>query len=71
MYRSRRLLRRVNMLTLIREYSPLLPLKFLITSRPDQEIRHIFNHEADSKFRVILHWQEIGIELFFFFLGLG
>ena len=69
MYRSRRLLRRVNMLTLIREYSPLLPLKFLITSRPDQEIRHIFNHEADSKFRVIL--QEIGIELFFFFLGLG
>ena len=45
-----------NMLTIIRQYSPLLPLKFFITSRPERQIQNVFRREGTSRYsKFILH----------------
>ena len=38
-----------DVLTIIRQYSPILPLKLFITSRPEPQIRDVFHQEGNSK----------------------
>ena len=46
-----------DLLTIIRQYSPLLPLKFFITSRPERQIQNVFRRqEGASRYsKFILH----------------
>ena len=45
-----------DVLTIIRQYSPTLPLKFLITSRPDRQIQHVFRRKGTLRYsKFILH----------------
>ena len=45
-----------DMLTIIRQYSPILPLKFFITSRPERQIQNVFRQEGASRYsKFILH----------------
>ena len=45
-----------DVLTIIRQYSPLLPLKFFITSRPERQIQNVFHQEGISRYsKFILH----------------
>jgi hypothetical protein len=45
-----------DVLTIIRQYSPLLPLKFFITSRPERLIQNVFRREGTSRYsKFILH----------------
>ena len=45
-----------DMLTIIRQYSPTLPLKFFITSRPERQIQNVFRQEGTSQYsKFILH----------------
>ena len=45
-----------DVLTIIRKYSPILPLKFFITSRPEREIQNVFRQEGTSRYsKFILH----------------
>ena len=45
-----------DVLAIIRQYSPILPLKFFITSRPERQIQNIFRQEGASKYsKFILH----------------
>ena len=37
-------------LAIIRQYSPILPLKFFITSRPEEQIQNVFRQEGNSKY---------------------
>ena len=45
-----------DVLTIIRKYSSILPLKFFITSRPEREIQNVFRQEGTSRYsKFILH----------------
>ena len=45
-----------DVLAIIRQYSPILPLKFFITSRPERQIQHVFCQEGTSRYsKCILH----------------
>ena len=45
-----------DLLTIIRQYSPNLPLKFFITSRPERQIQNVFRREGTSRYsKFILH----------------
>ena len=45
-----------DVLAIIRQYSPILPLKFFITSRPERHIENVFRREATSRYsKFILH----------------
>ena len=45
-----------DILAIIRQYSPILPLKFFITSRPERQIQNVFRQEGTSKYsKFILH----------------
>ena len=45
-----------DVLAIIRQYSPDLPLKFFITSRPERQIQNVFRQEGTSRYsRFILH----------------
>ena len=45
-----------DVLTIIRQYSPDLPLKFFITSRPERQIQNVFRQEDTSGYsKFILH----------------
>ena len=45
-----------DVLTIIRQYSPDLPLKFFITSRPERQIQNVFCREGTSRYsKFILH----------------
>ena len=45
-----------DVLTIIRQYSPTLPLKFFITSRPERQIQHVFRQKGTSRYsKFILH----------------
>jgi WD40 repeat protein len=45
-----------DVLTIIRQYSPILPLKFFITSRPERQIQNVFRQEGTSRYsKFILH----------------
>ena len=48
-----------DVLAIIRQYSPDLPLKFFITSRPERRIQNIFRQEGTSRYsKFILHEME-------------
>ena len=45
-----------DVLTIIRQFSPNLPLKFFITSRPERQIQNVFRQEGTSRYsKFILH----------------
>ena len=45
-----------DVLAIIRRYSPMLPLKFFITSRPERQIQDVFRLEGTSRYsKFILH----------------
>jgi hypothetical protein len=45
-----------EVLEIIRQYSPNLPLKFFITSRPERQIQNIFRQDGTSRYsKFILH----------------
>ena len=45
-----------NVLEIIRIYSPILPLKFFITSRPERHIQNVFHQEGTFRYtKFILH----------------
>ena len=45
-----------DVLAIIRQYSPDLPLKFFITSRPERQIQNVFRQEGTSRYsKSILH----------------
>ena len=45
-----------DLLANICQYSPILPLKFFITSRPERQIQNVFRQEGNSKYsKSILH----------------
>ena len=45
-----------DVLTIIRQFSPILPLKFFITSRPERQIQNVFRQEGASRYsKFILH----------------
>ena len=45
-----------DMLTIIRQHSPTLRLKFVITSRPERQIKNVFRQEGTSRYsKFILH----------------
>ena len=45
-----------DVLAIICQYSPILPLKFFITSRPERQIQHAFRQEGTSRYsKFILH----------------
>ena len=45
-----------DVLTIICQYSPILPLKFFITSRPERQIQNVFRQKSISRYsKFILH----------------
>ena len=45
-----------DVLAIIRQYSPMLPLKFFITSRPERQIQNVFRQQGTSRYsKFILH----------------
>ena len=45
-----------DVLAIIRQYSPILPLKFFITSRPERQIQNVFRQKGASRYsKFILH----------------